>query len=48
MIILTIVAIALTGAITNLIQTYHELRYEERRAEVIKQMQTKNRDCNLG
>ena len=48
MIILTIVAIALAGSITNLVQTYHELRYEERRAEVIKQTQTKNRDCNLG
>lgn len=48
MIVLIIVAIALAGALTNLIQTYHELRYEERRAEVIKQTQTKNRDCNLG
>lgn len=48
MIVLTIVAIALAGAITNLVQTYQELRYEERRAEVIKRMQIKNRDCNLG
>lgn len=47
MIVLLIVAIALAGAITNLIQAYRELRYEERRAEIIKQMQ-KNRDCNLG
>ena len=41
MIVLIIVAIGLTGTITNLIQAYRELQYEERRAEAIKQMQTK-------
>lgn len=41
MIVLLIVAIALAGAITNLIQAYRELRYEERRNEMIKQLQTK-------
>lgn len=48
MIVLIIVVIALTGAITSLIQANQELRYEERRNEMIKQLQTKNRDCNLG
>lgn len=48
MIVLIIVAIALTGSITSLIQANQELRYEECRAKAIKRMQTKNRDCNLG
>lgn len=41
MIVLIIVVIALTGAITSLIQANQELRYEERRTEMIKQLQTK-------
>lgn len=47
MIVLLIVVIALAGAITNLIPAYRELRYEERRTEMIKQLQTKKTETAI-